>query len=381
MGEKTTIEWTDNTWNPVTGCTWKSPGCDNCYAAVMSKRLEGMGQEKYTGLTTPKHFNGVVKLHPESLEIPFKWKKPKRVFVNSMSDLFHKDVPFEFIDRVLAVVYECHWLTFQVLTKRPGRMADYFFAEDLKERVALAVYHRLKESQPEKATLIRPCEVLNDLQGSWPLPNLWLGTSVENQATADERIPPLIKTPATVRFISYEPALGPVNFFQDDEHHPAEDAHPEGGFWHHPGCLNYCDYACGGDAYEGKAIHWVIAGGESGPNARPAHPEWFRSVRDQCDSAGVPFFFKQWGEWGTLARLHGEPAFHYFRSHNDWVHHASTRVGGGSCVDLQGKILRNGADFQAAEYPVAVMDRIGKRNAGRILDGTEHHEFPEVSHG
>ena len=221
----TNIEWTDATWNPVAGCTVLSPGCTNCYAMRMAARLDAMGQAKYRALTRRDGgryvWSGAVRCDDTSLSIPLQWRKPRFVFVNSMSDLFHADVPESFIRKVWKTMGAAQWHTFQVLTKRPERMRK--LAEHLDV-----------------------------------LPNVWLGTSVENSDYL-WRLGELRATPAVVRFASFEPLLGPVN---------------------------------GADLNE---IHWAIVGGESGPRARPLRIEWVRAIRDLCDEQGVPFFFKQWG--------------------------------------------------------------------------------------
>jgi protein gp37 len=264
----TGIEWTDETWNPVTGCTKVSQGCKHCYAERVSARFG-------------KDFSQIT-LHPERLATPLLWKKPRRVFVNSMSDLFHESVPDEFIAAVFATMLYARQHTFQVLTKRPERMRfllgstafrllvedDYYGMAD----VAAEILGRRGEFDP----LCRRKDDIRAYDPGWPLPNVWLGVSVEDQATADERIPLLLDTPAAVRFVSYEPALGPVDFTRIDM---GSDICTVLGW--------------------SKNVDWIIAGGESGSNARPAHPDWFRSVRDQCAAASVPFFFKQWGEWTT----------------------------------------------------------------------------------
>lgn len=272
MSENSRIEWTDTTWNPVTGCTRESEGCDNCYAVRMTKRLALMGQEKYSGLVNigKNHFNGTVKCHEDELLKPLSWKKPRRVFVCSMSDLFHQHVPFEFVDKVFAVMALTPHITYQLLTKRPERMAEY--TKQLgrhwqSDRVSMAV----------RAISDGYGFTWNAVPGGWALPNVMLGTTVENQEQAEKRIPHLQRCPAAVRYLSVEPMLGAV------------DAHVHFG--------NILDV---GDGWERgytdgrkSEIHWVICGGESGPNARPMNPEWARSLRDQCVAAGVPFFFKQ----------------------------------------------------------------------------------------
>lgn len=221
----TSIEWTDATWNPVTGCDKISPGCQHCYAEKMANRLKAMGQ--------PNYANGfALTLQPHMLDHPLKWKQPKRIFVNSMSDLFHKDVPDSYIDKVVRVMAEAHWHTFQVLTKRADRMQDY-------------------------------CDkrwTQNSTNPRWlSLKNVWWGVSVEDKKYGLPRIEHLRKTPAAVRILSCEPLL--------------ED-------------LGEVDLT---------GIGWVIAGGESGPNARPMGVGWLNGIRDQCLAAGVPVFIKQMG--------------------------------------------------------------------------------------
>ena len=214
MSTKSPIEWTESTWNPVTGCTKVSPGCKHCYAERMALRLQAMGQSNYV--------NGFkLTLQPQALDLPLRWKKPQRIFVNSMSDLFHKDVPLTFIQRVFEVMTQAHWHQFQILTKRAERLAE-----------------------------IAP-------QLPWR-PNIWMGVSVERQDYTF-RIDHLRQTPAHVKFLSLEPLLGPL---------------PR---------LNLA------------GIDWAIVGGESGPGARPMSPDWVTNIRDQCQTAGVAFFFKQWG--------------------------------------------------------------------------------------
>ncbi len=220
---KSGIEWTETTWNPTTGCDKTSPGCDNCYALTMAARLRSMGQPKYQNDGSPRTSGPgfALTLHERTLDIPYGWKVPKLVFVNSMSDLFHPDVPLDFIRRVFEVMSETPRHTYQILTKRSKRLS--LLAEDLV----------------------------------WP-PNVWMGVSVENMRYAF-RLDHLRTVGASVRFLSAEPLLGPL---------PNLDL---------------------------SGIHWLIAGGESGPGYRPMQKAWVRDLRDQCRFEGVPFFFKQWG--------------------------------------------------------------------------------------
>ncbi|MEX2648552.1 MAG: phage Gp37/Gp68 family protein [Alphaproteobacteria bacterium] len=221
------IEWTDATWNPVSGCSIVSPGCTNCYAMRMAARLQAMGHSKYVGTTRKSGrrqvWTGVIHLDEAALAVPWAWKKPRRVFVNSMSDLFHEDVPEAFIGKVWDVMGETNWHTYQILTKRPDRMAAVLSGRRFRV-----------------------------------LPNVWIGTSIEN-ATYKWRIAKLSAIPAAVRFISFEPLLGPLGTLKLD------------------------------------GIHWAIVGGESGPHARPMRREWVEEIKRSCRSQGVAFFFKQWG--------------------------------------------------------------------------------------
>ncbi len=249
----TTIEWTNKTWNPVRGCSKVSEGCRNCYAISVAARFNGPGQP-YEGLATrsPARWTGKVQFVESHLRDPLRWKKPSFVFVNSMSDLFHEEIPDEWIDRVFAVMAIASRHTFQVLTKRSGRMANYM-------RRLSRSYDRLETGARSVGYTLR---FQNIPMVPWPIPNVWLGVSVENQAAADERIPLLLQTATVVRFLSCEPLLGPLDL----------------GFG-----LSY--------------VEWVIAGGESGPKARPCDEAWLRSLRDQCRTAGVPYFLKQLGGW------------------------------------------------------------------------------------
>jgi len=256
MSDKTKIEWTDATWNPVTGCDRVSPGCDHCYALTLAERFRG----------TPGHYfeDGFdVQLRPDKLDQPLRWKKPRKVFVNSMSDLFHKDIPDEYIAKVFAVMAMAPQHTFQVLTKRHGRM------------------HSLLSSArwPELLTDVQLTDDEHwpkDLDPEAPLPNVWLGVSAENQQWADIRIPALLDTPAAVRFVSAEPLLGPISF--------------RWAKWEPWVNRNHLDGL--------RRLDWIIVGGESGRGARAMDAEWVRVIRDQCDEAGVAFHFKQWGTFG-----------------------------------------------------------------------------------
>lgn len=249
MGDKTGIEWTDATWNPVTGCTKVSAGCDHCYAIRVGARLQHL--DAYEGTIANGAWTGRINLVEDRLDQPIRWRKPRKVFVNSMSDLFHPDVPIEFVAEVWAVMSMASQHQFQILTKRPKMMPF--------------VGHPAFKLAVNAARLRRGVSVLPDSKQpdgtyAWPLPNVWLGTSIESDQYAF-RADRLREAPATVRFLSLEPLLGPL---------PS---------------LDLAD------------IDWVIVGGESGSQARPMHPGWVSDVRDRCVAAEIPFFFKQWGEW------------------------------------------------------------------------------------
>jgi protein gp37 len=270
MSATTGIEWTDATWNPVTGCDEVSPGCDNCYAKTFAERFRG----------TPGHYfeQGFdVVLRPGKLTLPLSWKKPKRVFVNSMSDLFHKDVPDDYIAQVFAVMGATPQHTYQVLTKRHGRMRSLLRSDAFR---ALTKDAHVK-MQLDGALPYRPL-VIN----AWPLKNVWLGVSVEDQQRANLRVPALLETPAAKRFLSCEPLLGSV-------------------WLRHWLPVSLCD-ACEADMeapmcapcyadFNANHVDWVIVGGESGAGYRSMELGWARSLRDQCADAGVPFLFKQVG--------------------------------------------------------------------------------------
>jgi protein gp37 len=297
VGDRSAIEWCDASWNPITGCSKVSPGCAHCYAATLAPRLSRMGQRGYTELPwTPENAAANVFLHEDRLAMPVRWTRPRRIFVNSMSDLFHELVPDEFIARVFATMALAPQHTFQVLTKRPERMREWVTKVAYSEHGWLThngdnprgwqssipgekngtgvVIEDGRTLQPNGDTRDGKPVVKMTGEPRWPLPNVWLGTSVENQTWADRRIPDLVATPAAVRFLSCEPLLGPVDFADVTRR---SDAAAQ---W-------------GRKALDG--IGWVIVGGESGPVHRPVDPAWVRSIRDQCAEAGVPFLFKQWG--------------------------------------------------------------------------------------
>lgn len=278
------IEWTDATWNVSTGCDRVSLGCDNCYALTMAARLKAMGQPKYQTDGDPRTSGPGfgLAMHADVLDAPLRWRKPRKVFVNSMSDLFHPRVTDEFIARVFAVMAVTPRHTFQVLTKRPKRM-----------RVLLDEPGWLHWIDRHIDLLLHSRPLEDGDYWRRPLPNVWLGTSVEDQQRADERIPALLDTPAAVRFLSCEPLLGPVTISRwladpdstDDGWTYRCQAHGMPECTQEPSC---------------SGVQWVIVGGESGTGARPMAIEWSRDIVDQCQAADVPVFVKQLGSRPTF---------------------------------------------------------------------------------
>lgn len=361
MAGKTKIEWTDSNWNPIRGCSRVSEGCRNCYAENITARFNKPGQwgeglaeivTRPDGAKKARWTGKMVQAPEATLTAPLRWKAPRMIFVNSTSDLFHEAVPDEWIDRVFAVMALCPQHTFQVLTKRPERMRDYF-AETWQPAPArninvLGQDHHIPAQERgddrwdrinHAIDLVTFSRILDqdrfwdsngDLIGrpAWPrrpLPNVWLGTSVEDQATYDRRAVDLKQTPAAVRFFSMEPLLNVIS-----------------APWL-------------GD--------WVIVGGESGAGARPMHPDWARRLRDQCASANVPFFFKQWGEHTVVYDREVEDP--------DWRR----------CGDVERETprgmwwnLAGGQGFHG-ERVVRVVPTT-KKAAGRLLDGVTHDAMP-----
>ncbi|WP_274363730.1 DUF5131 family protein [Paenibacillus thermotolerans] len=324
MSDKSKIEWTDATWNPVTGCSKVSEGCRNCYALKFAERWRG----------TPGHYfeNGFdITLRPDKLIEPLRWKRPRRIFVNSMSDLFHPKVPDHFIWSVFEIMAQSPQHTYQILTKRPQRMMEMLSGRYWRDLGTPA--------RPFFALIIKG----EHREGDVPfLPNVWLGVSVENQDAADARVHLLNKTQAAIRFLSCEPLLGPLDIRV------------------HLGWKSSRDWTT-------PLINWVIAGGESGPGARPMHPDWARSLRDQCQSAGVSFFFKQWGEW--LDRTNEDKS--KFCGH-DWILAPDGETLGAGHGKHGG-----GVEHDWRERGGAWMSRLGKKRAGRELDGRTWDEMPD----
>ena len=307
MGDKTGITWTDATWNPTTGCAKVSPACKNCYADRDWHRLVHL--PAYQG----RKFTDVA-CHPERLDQPLRWKRPRRIFVNSLSDLFHEAVPDEFIDQVFAVMACAGQHTFQILTKRPERMRAYM----------TRLGGELNRIEAAARQIGRALDFNGVALYDFPLPNVWMGVSVENQATADERIPLLLQTPAAVRFISAEPLLTPVNLAL--------------------ACSNRIRMNASGtpEQVSPNMLDWVIVGGESGSKARFMHPAWARALKQECENFQIPFFFKQTGLWQFLEP--GEAGKAEYK-------HATTRfvpelgatflrTKGGGSDELDGRVLQ-----------------------------------------
>lgn len=336
MGDKTGIEWTDATWNPVTGCDKVSPGCDHCYAETFAERWRGTeGHYFETGFD--------VQLRPDKLDLPLRWTKPRKVFVNSMSDLFHDKVPDEYIAEVFAIMACAYQHTFQLLTKRHGRMKSLLSSAEFVAMV-------------DRESVAYDRSPLGHRAVSWPLRNVWLGVSAEDQKRADLRVPALLDTPAAVRFVSGEPLLGPIELKQHWLHPVMREPSPE-------------NHALGrriGKAHGVGFIDWVIVGGESGPGARPMHPNWAQSLRDQCVAAGVPFLFKQWGEWRWTREADD---FEFEQAHGDLYPNAKWETVSPDGVIIADNIPRPGC---------ATMQRVGKKRAGRELDGRTWDQYPEA---
>ncbi|MBB3937720.1 phage Gp37/Gp68 family protein [Aureimonas phyllosphaerae] len=363
MADGTKIEWTDATWNPITGCAVVSPGCTNCYAMKLAgTRLKHIPSR--TGLTRDTKagpvWTGEIRFNAEWLDQPLRWHRPRMIFVCAHGDLFAEGVTDEMLDQVFAVMALAPQHTFQVLTKRPDRMRDYCRRVDERGR-----HPSMNAAAALAATGCWNTPAL-DLR-VWPLPNVWLGVSAEDQRRADERIPALLDTPAAVRWVSAEPMLGPIDFTSISLGEKAgvvlgEDGEPDRPetFRVDRNALQDCDGAF-------ERIDWIVVGGESGHGARPMHPDWARAIRDQCAKAEVPFLFKQWGEWGLAApRPSGMPGDLALATAPPYTD---------SCPPMV---------VQIDHYPrqidlfggASVLERVGKKAAGRLLDGVQHDGYP-----
>lgn len=341
MADNTGIEWTDASWNPIrarnkkTGkvgwfCERKSPGCDPCYA-------ESMNAWRGTGIPfKPGHRDDIELFLDENILMqPLRWRRPRMIFPCSMTDLFGSFVPEEMIDRIFTVMALTPRHIYQPLTKRPDRMRDWFRRDP-------------QDAINSHAGTLMHWDIMPTLD-VWPLPNIWPGTSVEDQRRANERIPVLMEIPAAKRWISAEPLLGPIDL---------ETA------WHGESAL---DAECWGDCgwcekgypplhncrrkptdYDGRSgLDWVVTGGQSGSGAKPMHPDWARQIRDDCKYAGVSFLFKQWGQYRPICDLR----------------RSEMEAKGRTTFEVDGQLFAN----------------VGKKRAGRLLDGIEHNGFPEIA--
>lgn len=345
MAVKSKIEWTDATWNVITGCSVHSAGCRSCYAMRLAgTRLQHHPSRAELTVNTKAGpvWTGEVRFNEEWLDQPLRWKKSRMIFVCAHSDLFHENVPVAWIDQVFAVMASAPQHTFQVLTKRPERMRSYLSDIDLEDRLT----ELWRGENPDRQT--------------WslmlPLSNVWLGVSVEDQAAADERIPVLLQTPAAVRWISAEPLLGSVDLCETF-----------GMWWNQTmGCFE-SSIATGFNRNPNNlaetALDWVVVGGESGQNARPMHPAWARSLRDQCAAAGVPFLFKQWGAF--------IPADQAECDLNACYEHSS----GGGWVNPNGSFALGETAAPGEDGAVHVF-QLAAKHAGRMLDGVVHDAYP-----
>jgi protein gp37 len=356
MADTTNISWTDATWNIITGCTLVDEGCRNCYAAHLAANWPALARHpSRAGLARNNadgvaKFTGEVRFNEQWLDQPLRWRKPRRIFVCAHGDLFHESVPDDWIDRVFAVMALCPQHSFQVLTKRPERMRAYLKAEYRRALIG------------EQMRRVAQIEASESVMTLWPLPNVWLGTSISDQASAEARIPDLLRTPAAVRFVSAEPLLGPVRLdyiaFGGDDIFGVLNA--LSGI---EGCLEHSE------RWPASAkLDWVICGGESGKNARPMHPGWARSLRDQCVAAGVPFHFKQWGEWTSAMQMTGTTGISSAPAKDGhFAHPHRRRVIGGS---LDGQCFQGLPDYHD-------MIRVGTKHTGHLLDGVAWQQFPK----
>ncbi len=358
------IEWTDRSdWNPIRGCTRVSPGCGGpgdaggCYAEAIAARFSDPGQPFHgfaTRTAKGPRWTGEVGVMWDRVDLPLRWRQPARIFASSTSDFFHSGFPANVIAQLFGVMIAAHHLrghTFQVLTKRADIMRQRLNDETFWEIANIvATQHVMERVDPLNRRSDDARATLDDYGPENPPPGIWLGVSVEDQTRADERIPDLMQTPAAVRWLSCEPLLGPLDLDCPD--------------------VDWAKYPAANGlepmppAGRGRLlIDWVVVGGESGPKARPMHPDWARSLRDQCAEAGVPFFFKQWGEWTP-----GENCPHV---------QTRTETGARWVYDqwsFEDITPRMSDELHIDDAPDVW--RIGKKRVGRKLDGVEHNAMP-----
>lgn len=379
MTNGTAIEWTHRpgtkgeTWNPIrarhreTGkvgwhCETVSDGCRNCYAAAQN--LNSRNLAFGTGLPyKPGHREDLdIFVDDRTLEAPLRWRAPRTIFVCSMTDAFAPFVTDDMLDRIFAVAVLCPQHVFIFVTKRAARMRSYVADEDAAIVVAtearsgrykVDIRHGVARWEGGRGRPVR---------AQWPLPNVWLLVSCEDQETANERVPELLATPAAVRGVSAEPLLGPIDFERikidstDAKGRKVKILDPFDAFRG----MTWAEMRAGPYAGQrlysgmpGAKLDWIIAGGESGPDARPMHPDWARSIRDQCEAARVPFFFKQWGAWAWA------PEWMAFGEAEAWAR------------SIGAKRIEHHSSGHTAMF-------VGKRAAGRTLDGREHDDFPDM---
>lgn len=337
MSDNTAIEWTDRTWNILTGCTRVSAGCDNCYIArtppfrMAGRKFDGEGPGSTTGLV----------FHPERMNQPLGARKPQRWFVNSLADLFHEDVPDEYLSKVFEVMEQATNQTFQILTKRPARMRSFVQSRMDRKRE----YADKFADCPTEAMRNSPAARWARQRAEHPPANIWLGVSIEDQRWANNRIPALLETPAAVRFLSCEPLLGPISLVANTK------------------------------IDTGTLVDWVIVGGESGPGARPMHPQWARQLRMECTENGIPFLFKQWGEWVEDVWVDGEGNRHLNVPGNAKDRNRCAMHSAGMTAMRPGNPFN---PWQAGHPNWTAMKRVGKKAAGRQLDGRTWDEFPQA---
>lgn len=346
--KRTRIEWAETSWNPATGCTKLSPACDHCYAEAMSRRLKG----RY-GYDADEPFR--VTLRPERLVQPFVVPTPQVVFVCSMGDLFHKDVPDDFIAAVHGVMSMAGQHTYQLLTKRADRALEWYAKHALPDCQAAALVmapgiaeaNRLAAERLEAIGRVDRRRHAQDLRGraingtgrnKWPLPNVWLGATIEDQARVDVRLGHLMQCPAAVRFVSCEPLLGPVEL----------QLIPDGRNCQICGDNGHQLMECGYIGAGSRGLDWIIAGGETGPGARATSPQWLRLLRNEAACRRVPFFFKRWGEWAPRNQID-----------------AGTQ--------------RGVPDPRLDTFDKVSPSRFGRKRTGRKLDGATYDGRPEIS--
>lgn len=411
MADRTKIEWAANadgsagaSWNPIRArnradgrvgwfCIHASAGCKHCYAEPINRRV-GAGVD----YAAQNRDQVDIFLDEKTLLQPLRWKRPRTIFVCSMTDLFGEFVADAMIDRVFAIMALCTQHTFIVLTKRSTRMRTHL-AAGAKERVIFALdiiraqtRARIDAAKPRRMVATVDDIIAHDAHATqlnlqegfapWPLRNVWLGVSAEDQRNADARIPDLLDTPATIRLLSAEPLLAPIDLTSAwirpqrgcagthshngvrgmTIHGVRHEIDPHRPHHHH-------------DEFCGPRLDWIIAGGESGPNARPMHPDWARRLRDQCEDASLPFFFKQWGAWIEHDHHIDGPNVRTIETDTPEAEEELARCRNPGWITASGQFIADVRQLPK-DVPARLMDRVGKRAAGRILDGRTHDERP-----